>query len=170
MLFPGTSIRNQSPAGSSQQWWSRLKAALSSRQSGGGSVKNGVQLLHNASRRRRRPLWSTCIFKRSLRTEQILPNLSFDRHRHTHTQVTSYHCSSVFKVNMSDLLYVDLTYCTLCDRYFPGSDARRHHVQVSSNHPKCDTCNRRFANKNSLRNVSSAHSFYLTQEKLLTIS
>lgn len=55
---------------------------------------------------------------------------------------------------MSDLLYVDLAYCTLCDRYFPGDDARRHHVQVSPNHPKCETCNRRFANKNSLRNVS----------------
>lgn len=53
---------------------------------------------------------------------------------------------------MSDFVYSDLTYCTLCDRYFPGEDARAQHVQVSANHPRCDTCNRRFANKNSLRN------------------
>ncbi|EKM56502.1 uncharacterized protein PHACADRAFT_253670 [Phanerochaete carnosa HHB-10118-sp] len=53
---------------------------------------------------------------------------------------------------MSDFVYSDLTYCTLCDRYFPGEEARAQHVQVSPNHPRCDTCNRRFANKNSLRN------------------
>lgn len=53
-----------------------------------------------------------------------------------------------------DIVYLDMAYCTLCDRYFPGSDARRHHVQVSTNHPKCDTCDRRFANMNALRNVS----------------
>lgn len=57
---------------------------------------------------------------------------------------------------MSDFVYSDLTYCTLCDRYFPGEEARAQHVQVSPNHPRCDTCNRRFANKNSLRNVSFA--------------
>ena len=54
---------------------------------------------------------------------------------------------------MEDLLYADMTYCTLCDRYFPGEEARAQHVQLSSNHPKCDICDRRFANKNSLRNV-----------------
>ncbi|GJE86487.1 RING-type domain-containing protein [Phanerochaete sordida] len=53
---------------------------------------------------------------------------------------------------MSDFVYSDMTYCTLCDRYFPGEEARAQHVQVSINHPRCDTCNRRFANKNSLRN------------------
>ncbi|KAJ3535014.1 hypothetical protein NM688_g7040 [Phlebia brevispora] len=53
---------------------------------------------------------------------------------------------------MADVLYADMTYCTLCDRYFPGEEARAQHVQLSSNHPKCNTCDRRFANKNSLRN------------------
>lgn len=33
------------------------------------------------------------------------------------------------------------------------------HVQYSTNHPKCDTCDRRFANKNSLRNVSSVFKY-----------
>ena len=54
---------------------------------------------------------------------------------------------------MSDFVYSDMTYCTLCDRYFPGEEARAQHVQVSTNHPRCDTCDRRFANKNSLYTV-----------------
>ncbi|KAI0766236.1 hypothetical protein BC629DRAFT_1293117 [Irpex lacteus] len=61
-----------------------------------------------------------------------------------------------------DIVYLDMAYCTLCDRYFPGSDARRHHVQVSTNHPKCDTCDRRFANMNALRNhlvISPRHNY-----------
>ncbi|KAL6301401.1 hypothetical protein BKA93DRAFT_738757 [Sparassis latifolia] len=53
---------------------------------------------------------------------------------------------------MSDLLYADMTYCSLCDRYFPGEEARAQHVQLSPNHPRCELCHRRFANKNSLRN------------------
>ncbi|THG95182.1 hypothetical protein EW026_g6423 [Hermanssonia centrifuga] len=53
---------------------------------------------------------------------------------------------------MSDILYSDMTYCTLCDRYFPGEEARAQHVQLALNHPECNTCERRFANKNSLRN------------------
>ena len=56
---------------------------------------------------------------------------------------------------MPDVLYVDMAYCTLCDRYFPGAEARASHVQLSTNHPRCATCDRRFANKNSLRNVRS---------------
>lgn len=56
-------------------------------------------------------------------------------------------------LTMSDLLYADMTYCSLCDRYFPGEEARAQHVQLSPNHPQCERCNRRFANKNSLRNV-----------------
>ena len=57
------------------------------------------------------------------------------------------------KSAMADIYYADMSYCTLCDRYFPGDEARAQHVQLSSNHPKCNTCDRRFANKNSLRNV-----------------
>jgi len=53
---------------------------------------------------------------------------------------------------MSELLYADMKYCSLCDRYFPGDEARAEHVQVSPNHPKCTKCDRRFANMNSLRN------------------
>ncbi|KAI0691438.1 hypothetical protein BC835DRAFT_1360436 [Cytidiella melzeri] len=69
---------------------------------------------------------------------------------------------------MADLLHLDMVYCTLCDRYFPGSDARRHHIRVSTNHPKCDTCDRRFANKNSLRNhlvISPRHNWCAVCEK-----
>ncbi|CCM01219.1 uncharacterized protein FIBRA_03267 [Fibroporia radiculosa] len=53
---------------------------------------------------------------------------------------------------MTDVLYASMLYCSLCDRYFPGEEARAQHVQVSSNHPLCEPCNRRFANKNTLRN------------------
>lgn len=55
---------------------------------------------------------------------------------------------------MSDFVYADMSYCSLCDRYFPGDEARAAHVQMSANHPKCELCDRRFANRNSLRNVS----------------
>ncbi|KAH9943530.1 putative zinc-finger-containing protein [Amylocystis lapponica] len=63
---------------------------------------------------------------------------------------------------MSEVVYADMTYCSLCDRYFPGDEARSEHVQHSPNHPKCDRCDRRFANKNSLRNhwVSSPRHHY----------
>ena len=57
-------------------------------------------------------------------------------------------------VKMSGLLYADMSYCSICDRYFPGEDAKMHHIQISPNHPKCETCNKRFANKHALRNVS----------------
>ncbi|KZT08029.1 uncharacterized protein LAESUDRAFT_736205 [Laetiporus sulphureus 93-53] len=53
---------------------------------------------------------------------------------------------------MSDVLFIEAVYCSLCDRYFPSDEARAEHVQHSNNHPQCVACNRRFANKNSLRN------------------
>lgn len=65
-------------------------------------------------------------------------------------------------------VYSDMTYCTLCDRYFPGEEARAQHVQYSTNHPKCDKCDRRFANKNSLRNhyvYSPRHHYCAVCEK-----
>lgn len=72
-------------------------------------------------------------------------------HPTTHFTTFTTHRTSFI---MSGYFYSDMSYCTLCDRYFPGEEARAAHVQLSSNHPKCDTCDRRFANKNSLRNVS----------------
>ncbi|EMD34740.1 hypothetical protein CERSUDRAFT_97322 [Gelatoporia subvermispora B] len=69
---------------------------------------------------------------------------------------------------MSDILYVDMAYCSLCDRYFPSSEARANHVHLSTNHPRCTTCNRRFANKASLRNhwvSSSRHNYCAVCEK-----
>ncbi|KAI0945687.1 hypothetical protein AcW1_001849 [Taiwanofungus camphoratus] len=71
-------------------------------------------------------------------------------------------------LTMSDLLYADMTYCSLCDRYFPGEEARAQHVQLSPNHPQCERCNRRFANKNSLRNhwvYSPRHHYCAVCEK-----
>lgn len=65
---------------------------------------------------------------------------------------TYHHRSLDLAIVTMDLLYADMTYCSLCDRYFPGDEARAQHVQLSTNHPKCERCNRRFANRNSLRN------------------
>ncbi|KAI0790544.1 hypothetical protein C8Q75DRAFT_122384 [Abortiporus biennis] len=53
---------------------------------------------------------------------------------------------------MSEYTYAEMSYCSLCDRYFPGEEARAAHVQTSANHPLCEPCNKRFANRNSLRN------------------
>ncbi|CDO71197.1 hypothetical protein BN946_scf184845.g68 [Trametes cinnabarina] len=44
-----------------------------------------------------------------------------------------------------------LYYCSLCDRYFPDALARAQHLHFARNHPKCEKCNVRFANGNSLR-------------------
>lgn len=52
-----------------------------------------------------------------------------------------------------DIVYSTDSYCSLCDFYFPSLEARAEHVDISSNHPRCDTCDRRFLNKNILRNV-----------------
>ncbi|CAL1708641.1 unnamed protein product [Somion occarium] len=69
---------------------------------------------------------------------------------------------------MADVLYSDLSYCSACDRYFPGDEARAEHVQMSTKHPKCDRCERRFANMNSLRNhwvYSPRHHYCVVCEK-----
>ncbi|TCD68877.1 hypothetical protein EIP91_009592 [Steccherinum ochraceum] len=60
------------------------------------------------------------------------------------------------------LVYADLSYCSLCDRYFPTKEARAIHVEFAANHPQCETCDKRFANGNSLRNhyVSSSRHHY----------
>ncbi|KAA1472991.1 hypothetical protein DENSPDRAFT_881688 [Dentipellis sp. KUC8613] len=49
------------------------------------------------------------------------------------------------------MLFVDMSYCAMCDKYFPTADARAQHVQMSKNHPECGPCKRRFSNKNALR-------------------
>ena len=53
------------------------------------------------------------------------------------------------------LVYADTYYCSLCDRYFPTIEARTDHLQFAPKHPRCDKCDKRFANLNSLRNVRS---------------
>ena len=55
--------------------------------------------------------------------------------------------------------YVEVTYCSLCDQYFPTIEARAAHVQHATNHPKCEKCNTRYANGNALRNVRRRSSF-----------
>ncbi|KAK7035756.1 RING-type domain-containing protein [Favolaschia claudopus] len=47
----------------------------------------------------------------------------------------------------------DIKYCSLCDAYFYSAEMLRAHVQGSSRHAQCTTCNKRYLNKNSLRNV-----------------
>lgn len=47
----------------------------------------------------------------------------------------------------------DSCYCSLCDQYFTTEESRTAHIQYSPNHPRCETCNTRFANGNSLRVV-----------------
>ncbi len=53
-----------------------------------------------------------------------------------------------------EINYNAVCYCSLCDEYFPGVEARAAHVQFTTNHPKCEKCNTRYANGNALRNVS----------------
>ncbi len=44
-------------------------------------------------------------------------------------------------------------HCERCSTSFPSRNARDIHVQRSENHPKCDKCDRRFANEQALRVV-----------------
>ncbi|KAH7918255.1 hypothetical protein BV22DRAFT_1024890 [Leucogyrophana mollusca] len=69
---------------------------------------------------------------------------------------------------MSDVLQLEMAYCTLCDKYFHFKEARAAHIQMSPNHPLCGLCDKRFLNKNSLRNhyvYSSRHHYCAVCEK-----
>jgi E3 ubiquitin-protein ligase RFWD3 len=57
------------------------------------------------------------------------------------------------QLEMSDLQYSTESYCAICDLYFVSPNERGEHVSNSLNHPRCETCDRRFLNKNILRNV-----------------
>ncbi|KAF7353669.1 RING-type domain-containing protein [Mycena venus] len=54
----------------------------------------------------------------------------------------------------------DVKYCSLCDAYFYSAEMLKAHLQSSSRHPQCTTCNKRFLNNNSLRNVLPPSSLY----------
>ncbi|KAJ7505369.1 putative zinc-finger-containing protein [Mycena galericulata] len=56
----------------------------------------------------------------------------------------------------------DECYCVICDLYFSSQAQRMEHIQESPDHPGCDYCQRRFLNKNILRNhfVYSRHHHY----------
>ncbi|RDX54813.1 hypothetical protein OH76DRAFT_1340995 [Lentinus brumalis] len=61
-----------------------------------------------------------------------------------------------------EINYNVVCYCSLCDQYFPGVEARAAHVQFTTNHPKCEKCNTRYANGNALRNhyvISRRHHY-----------
>ncbi|KAF8075833.1 putative zinc-finger-containing protein [Lyophyllum atratum] len=53
---------------------------------------------------------------------------------------------------MSDFEYSNESYCAICDLYFSSVEDRAEHVEDSADHPRCDTCKRRFLNGNNLRN------------------
>ncbi|KAF7365265.1 RING-type domain-containing protein [Mycena venus] len=59
-------------------------------------------------------------------------------------------------------LNTDECYCAICDLYFSSLEQRAEHIQASSQHPECDYCQRRFLNKNILRNhfIYSRHHHY----------
>ena len=70
---------------------------------------------------------------------------------------------------MSDIPihYEQTYYCAICDRYFISAELRDDHVQCSTNHPKCEDCDRRFPNMNAMRNVCRLSSS-LIMSSLLT--
>jgi len=51
------------------------------------------------------------------------------------------------------------SYCSLCDMYFPKEEDLANHIQVSTRHPWCNKCSRRFPTKIGLHNhwKQSAH-------------
>ena len=53
----------------------------------------------------------------------------------------------------NDLVCADKVYCSLCDKYFHTLEGRADHLRWATNHPRCEKCNLRFMNLNSLRNV-----------------
>ncbi|KAJ7175806.1 hypothetical protein C8R46DRAFT_70234 [Mycena filopes] len=56
----------------------------------------------------------------------------------------------------------DECYCAICDQYFSSLGQRMEHIQATATHPECDYCQRRFLNKNILRNhfIYSRHHHY----------
>lgn len=105
-----------------------------------------------------------CIKDLQISSQSPTPN---NQHTHHTTNLTHHFTTFHPSTNMPSFAQlIDMTYCTLCDHYFPGNDARAQHVQLSTNHPRCETCDKRFPNGNSLRNVSphslTLHSHVLT--------
>ncbi|KAJ7794141.1 putative zinc-finger-containing protein [Mycena olivaceomarginata] len=59
-------------------------------------------------------------------------------------------------------LHAEECYCAICDMYFSSLEQRAEHIQATVRHPECNYCQRRFLNKNILRNhfIYSRHHHY----------